>query len=78
MLQHVPNENPQSPDHHARERDPSDQNLAQRHLSRGASFRAKDGEVGSTMRADFCRLIDLPIALAAGIHAMSETFTRYS
>jgi hypothetical protein len=30
------------------------------------------------MRADFCRLIDLPIALAAGIHAMAETFTRYS
>jgi len=74
MLHHVPNEKPHSPDHHAYERNPSDQNLAQRHLSSRASFCGKDGEVGSTMRADFCRLIDLLIAFAAGVHGMTETF----
>jgi hypothetical protein len=70
VVHHVKNENPQSPNQHAQQRNPPGQKLAQRHFSRRAPCRSQDGEVGAAMRADFCRLIDLFIALGAGIHEL--------
>jgi hypothetical protein len=74
ILKYIPNENAQSPDQHADQWNPSNQNLAQWHLSRRVSFRRKDGKVGAAVRADFCRLVDFFIAFSAGIHRISDTF----
>jgi hypothetical protein len=76
MLHHIPKENAQSSDHHAQQRNPTDQKLAKRHLSRRASCLGQDGEVGAAMRADFCRLIDLFIALGAGVHSLARKLSR--
>lgn len=71
MLHHIPKEKPQSADQHTQQRNPAGQNLAKRHLFRPASWLGQDGEVGATMWAHFCRLIDLIIAVGTGVHELA-------
>jgi hypothetical protein len=71
MLHHIPKENPQSPDHHAQQRNPADQNFAKLRVFRPVPWLGQDSEVGAAMRAYFCRLIDLFIAVGTGVHGLA-------
>src|ERR1700693_2317197 len=74
---HVPKENPQSTNHHAQHRNPSDQKLAKGRLFRRAPCLGQDGEVGAAMWTYFCRFIDLFVALVTGVHRVARNFQRH-
>jgi hypothetical protein len=48
-----------------------DQNFAKLRVFRPVPWLGEDGEVGAAMRAYFCRLIDLFIAVGTSVHGLA-------